>query len=169
MTEKYPQAPKQCCPFPHMPQSPLSLFMTNPSRSRTQIWFISIALPALRHFKIHLHISFKDNISILAFLKYSLSIPRGSTTGIQTLEIKFTCHLFMDEGELKDLFSPDAGWSALDEVLTSEKFVSLRMVVLSLKTFHTYHNMEEYVDVLFPSLRASRQRTLETYILLEVY
>ena len=34
----------------------------------------------------------------------------------------------------EDLFSPDVGWSALDEILTSNKFVPLSKIILDLTT-----------------------------------
>jgi hypothetical protein len=96
----------------------------------------------------------------------------SSTGGIETLEIKITWN---DDGCRKDLVSSEAGWSKLDEVLTGERFVSLRTVILdfSLKMMagcDDYHhrNLEYkklYANVLLPMFKilTSRQCTLETY------
>ena len=131
--------------------------------------------PALRHFNIQLPISFKDNLPMLSFLNQLLSIS-SSTSGIETLEIKITWSDAKNEQVLKDLFSSGAEWSTFDEVLTSEKFVSLRKVVLDLrlKMDDDHRNLEyrdltlSYVNVLFPMFRALTsgrgQRTLETHI-----
>ena len=54
-----------------------------------------------------------------------------STSGIETLEINITWD-GVDVGRGKGLFSFDAGWSTLDQLLTSEKFVSLSKIVLGL-------------------------------------
>ena len=37
------------------------------------------------------------------------------------IQHKLTCHYFRHEDEIKDLFSPDARWSALDKALTNER------------------------------------------------
>jgi hypothetical protein len=131
--------------------------------------------PALRHFNIQLPISFKDNLPMLSFLNQLLSIS-SYTSRIETLEIKITWSDAKNERVLKDLFSSGAEWSTLDEVLTSEKFVSLRKVVLDLRLEmdDDHRNLEygdltlSYVNVLFPMFRALTsgrgQRTLETHI-----
>lgn len=112
---------------------------------------------------------------MLSFLNQLLSIS-SSTSGIETLEIKITWSDAKNEQVLKDLFSSGAEWSTFDEVLTSEKFVSLRKVVLDLrlKMDDDHRNLEyrdltlSYVNVLFPMFRALTsgrgQRTLETHI-----
>ena len=61
------------------------------------------------------------------FLVCELLSILSSICGIETLEIKIT---WSDDGHGKDLFSSDAGWFMLDEVLTGEKFVSLKHVIL---------------------------------------
>jgi hypothetical protein len=130
-------------------------------------------LPALRHFKIQLPSSFPSNIHMLSFLQKLLSVS-SSTSGIETLEIKIT----WSNGCGKDLFSSDAGWSTLDEVLTGENFLSLKKLILDFYLFACddhrnkldYKNfILSYVNVLFPMFKTltSRQCTLETYV--EVY
>ena len=128
-------------------------------------------LPALRHFKFLEQGSLEKNVTLLKFLNQLLS-PSTSSSGIETLEIDIT-YIYLDAGCGEDLFSSDAGWSTLDNLFTSEKFASLRKVVLSLVL-----EMEEvddlelerrdtrpYVSVLFPMFRAlaDTQRTLEIH------
>jgi len=126
-------------------------------------------LPALRHFKIQEQSSFEDNVSLLALLNQLLSTSTPSS-GIETLGIDITWDGF-DVGCGKDLFLSDVGWSTLDELLTSEKFVSLRKVVLSLGLKMTEKKFLEsertltlpYVNALFPKFTASH-RTLEIHL-----
>ena len=138
-------------------------------------------LPALRHFKIQLRSSCDDNQDLLRFLTRLFSI--SSSSGIETLEIQITWHEVAD-GHGKDLFSSDAGWSALDEVFTSKMFGSLNNVILSLRLQMEMDISSEcdswdqqiwelernltlpFVNDLLPSFRTSTdtQRTLETYL-----
>jgi hypothetical protein len=80
-------------------------------------------------------------------------------------------------GHGKSLFSSDAGWSTLEEVLTCEKFASLRKVVLGLVLeIERVHSDDYYrsleiernstlpdVNALFPMFRGltGTHRTLE--------
>lgn len=132
-------------------------------------------LPALQHFGIQIPISFKDNKLMLRFLNQLFSIS-SSISGIETLEIRITWSL-VDGGHGKDMLSPDAGWSTLDETLTSVKFVSLSQVVFALNLMLGGAAGEDYdrkleleknstlpcVDALFPKFKTS-QRTLETSV-----
>jgi len=76
------------------------------------------------------------------------------------------------------MLASDAGWSRLDEHLTSPKFRSLRKIVLCLNIL-VYHGRVQkddileterdltlpYINNLFPSFRASNtQRTLESHL-----
>ena len=135
-------------------------------------------LPALRHFKIQEQSSFEDNVSLLALLNQLLSTSTPSS-GIETLGIDITWG-WVGAGCGKDLFLSDVGWSTLDELLTSEKFVSLRKVVLSLvlkmgkKFFEAERTLAEsertltlpYVNALFPKFSAlgDTHRTLEIHL-----
>jgi hypothetical protein len=129
-------------------------------------------LPALRHFEIQEQSSFEDNVSLLAFLNQLLSTSTPSS-GIETLGIDITW-AGVDVGCGKDLFLSDVGWSTLDELLASEKFVSLRKVVLSLglkmrekKFLESERTLTlPYVNALFPKFRAlaDTHRTLEIHL-----
>jgi hypothetical protein len=118
-------------------------------------------LPVLRHFKFREQSSPENNVTVLHFLTQLLSTSTSSS-GIETLEVDI--HVRCG----KDLFLSDAGWSRLDNLVTSEKFVSLRKVVLSLALeIEEKENLEfernltlPYVNALFPMFRAT-QRTLE--------
>ena len=65
------------------------------------------------------------------------------------------------------MFLSDAGWSTLDELFTSQRFVSRRKVVLYLELDILELEINlllPHVDNLFPSFRASNtQRTLEIH------
>ena len=138
--------------------------------------------PALRHFKIQLWISSQDNVTMLSFLKKLFTIS-SLMSGLETLEITIT----WDDvrcGNAKDLFLYDLGWSALDEVLTCEKFVSLNKVVLDfgLETRRGVQRDDDdddddtfeferdvilpYVDDILPLFRGftNTWRTLETNV-----
>ena len=129
-------------------------------------------LPALRHFKIQEQSSSEHNLSLLTFLNQLLSTPTPSS-GIETLGIDITW-VGVDVGCGKNLFLSDLGWSTLDELLTSKKFVSLRKVVLSLglemeekEKLESERNLTlPYVNALFPKLRAlaDTHRTLEIHL-----
>ena len=114
-------------------------------------------LPALRHFKFR---EPKHNVTLLNFLNQLLSTSTSSS-GIETLEIDIT-YDDVDVGCGKDLFLSDAGWSRLDNLFTSEKFVSLQKVVLSLnleidekEKLESERNLTlPYVNALFPMFRA---------------
>ena len=133
--------------------------------------------PALRHFKIEQTCSYRYNRALLRFLDCLLSIP-SSPSGIEVLETRIT---WFDVKDGKDLFSSDAGWSMLDELFTSQRFVSLRNVVLRLELqmveFHPRHMMElernltlSHVNDLFPLFRASNtQRTLEIHLKVVIF
>ena len=66
---------------------------------------------------------------MLCFLKQLLS--KSSSTSIESLEIKFTWDNVRHERE-NDLFSSEAGWPELDEILTGENFICLKKITLSL-------------------------------------
>ena len=134
-------------------------------------------LPALRHFKFREQIQAEENVTSLDFWNQLLSTSTSSS-GIETLEIDITYDDFdIVSGEV--LFSSDAGWSRLDKLFTSEKFVSLRKVVLSLNIeIEEKEHLESeriltlpYVNALFPMFRAladtqqaDTQRTLEIHL-----
>ena len=77
-------------------------------------------LPALRHLTIQLPMYFEANLAFLSFLIRFLS---SSTSAVETLELKISWRA-------DDFFSFGYEWVLLDELLTSEKFVSLTKVVL---------------------------------------
>ena len=83
-------------------------------------------LPALRHLKFRGRSGPHNNVTLLKILNQLLS-PSTSSSGIET-EMYITYN-YVDD---KDLILSDAGWSRLDNLFTSEKFVSLRKVVLRL-------------------------------------
>ena len=141
-------------------------------------------LPALRHFKIQMRSSCDDNQDLLCFLTRSFSIS-SSSSGIETLEIGITWYNVRN-GHGKDLFSFDAGWSALDELFTSKMYGSLSKVILRLRLqmgvdwiwlgtqfggwdqqiWEPERNLTlPYVNNLLPLFRAltDAQRTLETH------
>ena len=136
-------------------------------------------LPALRHFKFRVQIRpEKDaHLLLLEFLNQLLSTSTPSS-GIETLEIDII-YDSLNIGCGKDLFLPDAGWSRLDNLFTSEKFVSLRKVVLGLDLSIAQETMNlesernltlPYLDALFPMFRSladthpvDTQRTLEIH------
>ena len=132
-------------------------------------------LPSLRHFKIQVRDDFR-NVAVLRFLKKLLSM--SSSTSIESLEIKITW-VKVRLGRENDLFSSEAGWPELDEILTCENFVCLKKITLSLvlrmewmkedDDNHYQTNLGERnftlscVNALLPMFRASSsQRTLET-------
>ena len=131
--------------------------------------------PALRHFKIEQRCSYPYNQALLRFLTCLLSIS-SSPSGIEVLETRITWY-YVEDGHGTDLFSSDAGWSSLDELFTSQGFVSLRKVVLCLelrmaRRILPPHILElernltlPHVNDLFPSFRASNtQRTVEIHL-----
>jgi hypothetical protein len=75
---------------------------------------------ALRNFEILPSSAFEDNVPIGSFLQKSLT-SSSSPSGIETVDLNIS---WCDHGHGKDMFSSDAGWSTLDEILTGEKFVS---------------------------------------------
>ena len=124
--------------------------------------------PSLRHFKTQLRGDFRT-VAVLRFLKTLLSKP--SSSSIESLEIKFN---FRHGGE-NDLFSSEAGWPELDEILTCENFVCLKKITLSLdvcmkgmvKDGDNYYKkqleLEKNLTTLLPMFRASNsRRTLDT-------
>ena len=117
---------------------------------------------------------YPDNQAVLRFLTCLLSI-QSSPSGIEVLETRITW-FDVEVGHGKDLFSSDAGWATLDELFTSQKFVSLRKVVLCLELYmargsRAPHILEleknltlPHVNDPFPSFRASNtQRTVEIH------
>ena len=127
--------------------------------------------PALRHFKFEQRCPYSYNRTFLRSLTCLLSTP-SSPSGIEVLETRITWYDIKD-GHGKDLFSSDAGWSTLDKLFTSQRFVSLRKVVLCLElrmgeasTLKSERNqILPHVNDLFPSFRASNtQRTLEIHL-----
>ena len=152
-------------------------------------------LPALRHFKFRVLMDPGDDedeedededededecahLLLLDFLNQLLSTSTPSS-GIETLEIDITYDSVEARvGCGKDMLS-DAGWSRLDSLFTSEKFVSLRKVVLSLDLSIAQKEMNlesernltlPYVNALFPMFRSladthpvDTQRTLEIH------
>ena len=155
----------------------------------TSIGIFNLGLfPALRHFKIQWRSSSWDNLSRLPFLTQLLS----SSIGLKTLEIELTWHHVLG-GHGKDLFLSDARWSALDQLLTSQTFVSLSKFILRLRLemelssarlfwgsqIDYHHDLEErqilelernltlpHVNDLFPLFRAltDTRRILETHL-----
>ena len=135
-------------------------------------------LPALRHFKFRERRVPKHNVTLLNVLNQLLSTSTSSS-GIETLEIDIT-YDDVDVGCGKELFLSDAGWSRLDKLFTSEKFVSLRKVILSLdlgmekeEDLESERNLTlPYANALFPMFRSlaythrvlDTQRTLETHL-----
>jgi hypothetical protein len=134
--------------------------------------------PALRHFKIQPLVSLIDHAIMLHFLKQLLSILSPNTSHIETLAIEITWRDFVDDwtdfGHGRDLFSSDAEWSALDEALTSGKYVSLHKVVWVFRLDILGDKWEDLefeksstlscVNALFPMFKAllNTGRTLET-------
>ena len=137
--------------------------------------------PALRHLKIQRWDLYGDSLAILRFLTRLLPLS-SSSNGIEVLEIETTWHSIKDEHG-KDLFLSNAGWSTLDQLLTSQTFVSLRKVVLRLSIEfsmwgshcdcndpHYQHSMELernltllYINDLFPLFRGL-ERTVESHL-----
>jgi len=121
----------------------------------------------LRHLTVQLPTRFEDNLLVLSFLIRLLSTS-SSTSGIETLSLKIPWCDVDDADEILDIFTTfDSEWAILDQVLTSEKFVSLRKVVLDRVIEVTsddavlgrgLHNSA--LDRLFPKLR--RRCILET-------
>jgi hypothetical protein len=107
------------------------LHSSYPERVLYSVPFDLSRFPALRHFKIQRWSSCQDNLAELCFLTQLFSTS-SSSSGIEALEIEITWHSVRN-GHERDLFSSDAGWSTLDELLTSETFGSLRRVVLHLR------------------------------------
>jgi len=120
-----------------------------------------------------------NNVTLLDFLNQLLSTSTSSS-GIETLEIDIAYYC-VHVGCGKDLFLSDAGWSRLDNLVTSAKFVSLRKVVLTLglgteeeekENLESERNLTlPYVNALFPMFRAladtqqaDTKRTLEIHL-----
>ena len=140
-------------------------------------------LPALRYLKFRAQnrpIGYREDVNMLLldFLNRLLSTSTSSS-GIETLEIGIT-YKYAHDVYGKNFFLPD-GWSRLDHLFASEKFVSLRKVVLSLvlemgEIDGRSREVERdstlpYVSALFPMLRAladtqhvDTQRTLEIHL-----
>ena len=105
----------------------------------------------------------------------------SSSIGIEVLEIGITWHRTEVEPG-RNLFLSDALWSTLDQLLTSQMFVSLRKIILSLEFSRRrsrrrrneslqQHIMELErnqtllcVNELFPLFRADTQHTLEPHL-----
>ena len=85
--------------------------------------------PALRHLKIKWRSSYENDPARFCFLTRLLSM--SSSNDIEVLEIQITWYGIQDEYG-KTLFLSNAGWSTLDQLLTSQTFGSLRKVVLRL-------------------------------------
>jgi hypothetical protein len=127
-------------------------------------------LPALRQVKIRLLIDFENTIGMLSLLTQLLSIS-SSTSSIETLEIEIAWK-DVDIKQFDDLFSSGAGWSTLDQTLSSDKFVSLTKVVLRLEMPIDNCGLEfrtlflSFINVLFPMFKSltGRQLTLETSV-----
>ena len=129
--------------------------------------------PALRHFKIEQRCLYPN---FLRFLTCFLSIP-SSPSAIEVLETRIVWY-DVEVGHEKDLFSSDSRyWMNLDRLFTSQRFVSLRKVVLCLELhmaggFQSAHILElernltlPHVNDLFPLFRASNtQRTLKIHL-----
>ena len=135
----------------------------------TSIPFDLSRFPALRHINIEQHIFYFPNF--LHFLTCLLSIP-SSPSGIEVLETRIIWS-DVENGHEKDFLSSDT-WSTLDELFTSQRFVSLRKVVLWLELHMALRvrpppilELERNLNVkdLFPLFRASNtQRTLEVHL-----
>ena len=134
--------------------------------------------PSLRHFKIQVRGDFR-NVSVLRFLKKLLS--KSSSTSLESLEIKIAWHN-VGHGHENDLFSSEAGWPELDEILTCENFVCLKKITLSLDVrmrrrvkkhgdngYKTELGLERNLTPLLPMFSSSSQRTLETCLVVYEY
>ena len=120
-------------------------------------------LPALRHFTIRYWVSSKEHYDIY-YLSRLLS-PLSSTSGIETLEIELL-------GYGNDLL-PYPGWSSLDEIFVSDKFVSLTKVIFHLRMNPGIDDVESggnstisCIKAFFPKIRAmsNTRRTLEIVV-----
>ena len=89
-------------------------------------------LPSLRHFISQVRDDF-EAVAALRFLNILLSM--SSSTSIESLEMKITW-VDVRRGREKDLFSSEAGWPELDEILTCENFVCLKKITLSLDSMY---------------------------------
>lgn len=138
--------------------------------------------PALRHFKFQKQTAFwaYDSNTVVSCLSQLFSVS-FSSSGIETLELELTWYSVGYELG-SDLFSPDAGWSELDRLLTSEKFIPLKKFVLGLRlemeserdtcnnekrSIESERNLTlPYVNALFPLFRAfpNTQRTLDIHL-----
>ena len=138
----------------------------------TMIPFNLGQLPSLRHFKIQV----RDNLSNVApsrFLNPLLSM--SSSTSIESLEIKIWVNVRL--GRENGLFSSEARWPQLDQILTHENFVHLKKITLSYvvtlagmedddgedgyqKKLAIERNLTLSCSALLPMFRS--QRTLET-------
>ena len=138
-------------------------------------------LPALRHLKFQRQGPYEDNPALLRFITRFLSLS-SSSNGIEVLEIDIMWHTIETERG-KDLFSSDAGWSTLDQLLTSQTFGSLRKVILCLDIEFSRRGSQRqcndphhqdivqlerkltllYVNNLFPLFRALK-RTVESHL-----
>jgi hypothetical protein len=128
--------------------------------------------PALRHFKFQQRIS--TSVTNLATSLSQLFFISTPTSGIETIELEITwMYAYPGFGEI--FFSSVAGWSELDELLSSKWFGSLKKFFLRLdlemmkmkSSWVTYNDQERatlecernsilpYVNALFPRLRAS--------------
>ena len=117
--------------------------------------------PNLQHLEIRFRVQVEDNKNLFLFLNQLLSIS-SPTSLLETLivDICWECQL----EDILALFLPNIGWSALDETLTSNKFISLRQVSFYLDVYilTSGHSMEFEVlrrlarpdiNALFPRLR----------------
>ena len=94
-------------------------------------------LSSLQHLKIQVSDDFR-NVAMPCFLKTLLSM--SSSTNIESLEIKFTWDN-VRHGRETDLFSSEAGWPELDEILTCENFVCLKKITLSIYVWRGWWRM----------------------------
>ena len=123
--------------------------------------------PALRHFKVQLPNCSDDEdvLPMLPLLIQLLSMP--SSSGIEILEIIITWYGV----EIGEVVGPltCTEWVTLDEILSSEKFVSLKKLVLYMTLegdrFDPNHRKKAhvYANKLFPTFR--RHRTLESHLI----
>ena len=136
-------------------------------------------LPALRHLTVR-RLSYVYNPALLYSVTRLFSLL-SSFNGIEVLEIGITWRSVEVEHR-KDLILSVAGWPTLDQLLTSQKFVSLRKIILRLDIefsrgrsrrrrnasrqhiLELKRNLAFHVNDLFPLFRADTQRTLESQI-----
>ena len=139
----------------------------------TMIPFNLGQLPSLRHFKIHVP-DYSRDVVMPRSLNQLLSRSMSSSTSIESLAIKIWVNVRL--GRENGLFSSEARWPQLDEIITHENFVHLKKITLSYvvtiagmeddgedgyqKKLAIERNLTLSCNALLPMFRS--QRTLET-------